>query len=197
MTGPRVHLFIDYQNVHLSAHERFAPLGTPFQQTQIHPALFADVVAARRTLAGLSGEPAEIHVFRGLPSPRKQPRIAAVAQAQAVEWSQDERVRMNLRALRYPRDWPRTPAQEKGVDVWLVCEFFEHAVEQRADVLILASCDSDLLPVLEKVRTRGKVRIEVVTWDKCSRLRFTDGASLWCTYLDAADFARSIDPRQY
>jgi uncharacterized LabA/DUF88 family protein len=197
LTGPRLHLFVDYQNVHLSAHERFVPRGTPFQETQIHPAMFADAIANRRVLAGLSGELVEIHVFRGVPNADRQQRLAAVNKAQASEWSRDPRVHMYQRPLRYPKSWPNTPAQEKGIDGWLMCEFFEHAVEQRADVLILASRDSDLLPVLEKVRTRGKVRIEVVTWDKCSRLRFTDGGSLWCTYLDAADFASSIDPRQY
>jgi uncharacterized LabA/DUF88 family protein len=161
---------MDYQNVHLSAHEQFLPKGTPYRQSQIDPVRFADVVAARRVEAGLAGEIAEIHVFRGSPNPERQQRLSSVTLTQASEWSRDPRVHMHLRQLRYPKNWPAARAQEKGIDVWLVCEFFEHAVEQRADVLILASRDSDLLPVLEKVRSRGKVRIEVVTWDKCSRL---------------------------
>ena len=39
------HMFIDYQNLHMSAHEQFARFHEPVYQSLVHPAKFADRVA--------------------------------------------------------------------------------------------------------------------------------------------------------
>ena len=45
---------------------------------------------------------------------------------------------------------------EKSVDVQIAIEIVLGAAEDRWDVLYLASCDSDLIPAIEYVRSKGK-----------------------------------------
>lgn len=128
---PRVHLFIDYQNVHLSVLEAFAPPGTPAQKVLIHPGAFGDQVMAERAARRRRGVLTEIHVYRGRPSPTRDPTLTSITDAQAAHWTRDPRVKMHRRPLRYPSDWPRQRAREKGVDVMLACDFVRHALERR------------------------------------------------------------------
>ena len=89
------------------------------------------------------------------------------------------------------------PAREKGVDVVLAIHFVRAAIENRADTLILASRDTDLVPAVEMAVEFGKVQIETCMWENCSRLRLGGGQSLWCTYLTGNDYLASKDRRQY
>jgi len=59
------------------------------------------------------------------------------------------------RPLRYPSDYPRQPAQEKGVDVHLAVDFVSGAFAGRFDVGVVMSTDTDLYPALEAVRRHG------------------------------------------
>lgn len=192
----RVQPFIDYQNVHLTVAEAFAPPGTPPEATLIHPGLFADALMNRRKRSGREGVLEQVHVYRGQPSSKHQGGAAARNKAQAAEWTRDRRVAMHTRPLRYPRSWPNDKAREKGVDVMLACDFVRAAIEQRADTLVMASRDTDLVPALEMAREQG-VNVEVATWTGCSRLRLPDHESLWCTFLDGQDYVASKDLRSY
>ncbi|WP_163376407.1 NYN domain-containing protein [Dietzia sp. Alg238-R159] len=204
---PSVHFFIDYQNLHLSVREAFnPPQGTPPDTYLIHPARFAEEVmkVRREVLPGLrtnawpaaaEEELTEIHVYRGQPDSTRQKMPASKNKAQAAEWTRDRRVTVHSRALRYPRDWPEERAREKGVDVMLACHFVRHAIEKRADTLILASRDTDLLPALEMARELG-VRVETAMWKDASRLRLK-GDPLWSTLLDIRGYLASKDTRQY
>jgi uncharacterized LabA/DUF88 family protein len=195
----RIHVFIDYQNLHLSGTETFAPMGTPPRDTLIHPAAFADRIMARRAEHHRpEGELAEVHVYRGQANPNHQPELAAATEAQAAHWTRDRRVRMHRRALDYPPGWPnsRRPVREKGVDVMLACDFVRHAIEHRADILILVSRDTDLLPAVEMVVDLGDVVVETAMWSGCSRLRMR-GRPLWCTLALGDDFVHSRDRRPY
>jgi hypothetical protein len=53
------------------------------------------------------------------------------------------------RDLRYPPDWPRQAAQEKGIDVALGVDFVVMVANRACDVGILFSSDTDLVPALE------------------------------------------------
>ncbi|MFW0148228.1 NYN domain-containing protein [Mycobacterium sp. smrl_JER01] len=196
MTQPRVDVFIDYQNLHLSAGEAFAPAGTPAHTYLIHPARFVDALMQRRLMYGRGGTVQNIHVYRGQPSSAKEPIPASRNKAQAAEWSRDRRVRMNTRTLRYPRNWPADKAKEKGVDVKLAVDFVRCALTTDADTLILASRDTDLVPALEMAIDLGKVQIEVAGWSLTSRLR-VPGKQLWCTSLSGAEYVSCKDPKQY
>ncbi|QZN86866.1 NYN domain-containing protein [Cellulomonas sp. C5510] len=191
---------MDYQNVHLSVGEAFAPPGTPPHTTLIHPGRFGDALMGRRAAKGLGGTLEQIHVYRGQPSSDREVEQAARNKAQSAEWSRDPRVRMYNRPLRYPRDWPRTRAREKGVDVRLAIDFVRAAIDKSADVLILASRDTDLMPAIETALDLGHARVEVFTWQGCSRLRLGreySARALWCTFMQGSDYVASKDPKQY
>ncbi len=63
--------------------------------------------------------------------------------------------------MKYPRDWPNQPAQEKGIDVALAIDFVRLAIQKRYDVGILVSRDTDLIPCLETVIELGLAHVEV------------------------------------
>lgn len=128
MSQVRVHMFIDYQNLHFSAGEAFAPAGTSPRDTLVHPGLFADQVMEVRDGLGKGGTLERIHVYRGQASPSKEKLLAAATEAQASHWSRDPRVIMHRRSLRYPRDWPDKPSREKGVDVMLAIDLVRCAL---------------------------------------------------------------------
>ena len=193
---PRVAIYMDYQNVHLSVAEAFAPPGTPPSATTLHPGQFGDAVMAARERSQRAGTLARVHVFRGQAISDREPRLAAITKAQAANWSRDRRVEMHSRPLRYPARWPSVPAREKGVDVMLATYFVRAALTGEADVLILASRDTDLVPAIEMAMTFGRAQIETCMWENCSRLRLP-GAQLWCTYLSGGDYLASKDRRQY
>ncbi len=196
----RVWLYIDYQNVHLSVREAFAPPGTPHHLTLIHPSKYGDALMARRKAKGRGGVLEQIHVYRGQPSSDREATSASRNKAQSAEWSRDPRLTMYNRPLRYPRNWPSIPAREKGVDVKLALDFVRAAVDGSADVLILASRDTDLVPALESASDLGKADLEVVTWSGCSRVRFGGSYSarpLWCTFMEGGDYVASKDPKPY
>ncbi|TXN29314.1 NYN domain-containing protein [Lacisediminihabitans profunda] len=195
------HLFIDYQNLHLSAHDRFGTLGAAVHQSLIHPGLFATALEKRRNeLVYEAVRIEKVHVFRGMPSNQNETVPASRNKAQKAEWTRDPRVVLYERPLRYPRAWPAEPAREKGVDVMLAITFIRAAMEKWADYLILASRDTDLLPALEIAHTIDGAHVEVAGWHGDSRLSFSGvkgGPRLWGTRLEEAEFKASKDPRRY
>src|SRR5690242_6416723 len=97
----RVAVFLDYQNVHLAAHEQFCRRGTPVHAALVHPLRAADRILKRRRRGG---ELTAVHLYRGRPNPEHQPTLAAVNDAQTMEWDRDARVRVVRRNLHY-RGW--------------------------------------------------------------------------------------------
>lgn len=199
MTPQTAHLFIDYQNLHISAHEMFAPLGSPQHLSLIHPGLFASrLELVRNAAVHVPVVITEVHVYRGQPSSQKDALAAARNKAQAAEWTRDRRVEVHSRTLRYPREGgaPR----EKGVDVMLAIDLVRCSISKSADVIILASRDTDLLPALEAAYDLDGSIVETASWRGNSRLRFSPNSGrrpLWSTLLDRHDFAASKDPRSY
>lgn len=192
------HLFIDYQNLHLSGHEIFAGMGTPLHESLIHPGLFADEVErVRNDRVHQQVKITAVHVYRGEPSNQQDPRASARNKAQAAQWTRDRRVTMHSRTLTYPRDGG--PPREKGVDVMLAVDLVRCSITKNADVLILASRDTDLLPALEAAYDLDSSIVETAGWTGKSRLRFRGGVrrQLWMTELEETHFKASLDGRQY
>lgn len=208
-----VAVIIDYQNIHLTAHDCFAPPGTPKHETLIHPLLFAEQVMKRRRaaltpqwIAGVSdlppiGELAHVAVYRGAPANQHDCVAYSRAQAQRSEWTRDPRVKVTYRTLRYQwdstvGDWSK---QEKGVDVLTALDAYRKAVQGTYDVVILASHDTDLIPVLETYNTdrnENSGRLETTGWQGCNRLKARE-VTTWDTRLDAKAFVLSRDRRNY
>lgn len=136
-------ILIDYQNIHLTAHNRFSDELTPRHHTLIHPLNFAHQVMAKRRIMQPHHVPSRLTrvvAYRGLPSNERESNAYRRSQAQRSEWTRDHRVEVIYRPLRYPSSWPDKPAQEKGVDVLLALEAVRLADRGQADFIILATC---------------------------------------------------------
>lgn len=199
-------VIVDYQNIHLSAHEQFCSAGIPKHQSLIHPLHFAKEVIHARGGARVGdvddASLTQVVAFRGLPSNLRQPAIYRRCLAQKSEWTRDPRVRVNYRSLRYRRgpdgNWT---AREKGIDILVALEVVKATESGSYDVVILATHDMDLEPALEYVLDSnavrmGKVRIETAGWTNCKRLQ-VPGRPMVHTALKAGHYARSRDRKVY
>ena len=111
---PRIAIFLDYQNIYFSALSVFQPTGVPHRRCYVDPVRVAHRIVAKRRLGG---ELTAVRVYRGRPSPDRQPEAARASDRQSSQWERDPRVTVVRRQLRYPKGWPVEPGQEKGVDV--------------------------------------------------------------------------------
>jgi uncharacterized LabA/DUF88 family protein len=177
-------LFLDSQNLHLTAHSRFQPPGTSLARTHLDPVRLARLLVAKRNTGGqLVG----VRIYRGDPDRGRQARAAAAARRQADAWARSPLVTVIRRPLRYPPGWPQVPPQEKGIDVALAVDYVRLALERAYDVGIIASRDSDLLPAIETVIDLRLARVEVASWANTSRLRLPDRNLPWCHHLGPVD----------
>ena len=117
---------------------------------------------------------------------------------QSAAWSQSA-VDVRWRLLSYPRDWPRSPPREKGVDVAIATDIVSLSLRGVCDVIVVASADTDLRPAIEEARLRTRVRIEVAAWwGEGSRQRLSIRASnLWCHWLRRDDYEQVRDDTDY
>ena len=201
-------VIVDYQNIHLTAHELFAPAGTPKHETLVHPLHFANQVVGERNnraiAARQAGKPAPpcvelaaVHVFRGMPSNKHNPTAYRRSMAQRSEWTRDRRVHVTYRTLRYLWD-SRVQgyvAAEKGIDVMLALDVVRAVREHVSDVVILATHDTDLEPALDEAMTGQGCLIESAGWDRARQLRTATWH--WHTVLRAESFVRSRDRKDY
>lgn len=179
----RVAVFIDWQNVYKAAREAFgyATFGDatwPNEFGNFSPYQLARVLAGGRG-RGPSAQLLRVEVHRGLPSSSRDPIGFAANRRQSEAWMRENRevVIPRLRPLRYPAT-EGAPPVEKGVDVNLALGAVEAVITNRADVAVLFSHDSDLLPAVETiVRLVGPDRVETASWKSSTfhqRLRTRD-----------------------
>ena len=182
----RIVVVIDYQNVHLTAHGLFVPERERWEAL-ISPMSFARS-AVRQRNANLRpgfphGELLRVHAFRGLPSSLYDPEQHRRASAQADQWRR-EGADVVLRDLKYDyqrqadgspatniygHKIPAGPGREKGVDVLVALTCLREAQRADVDVVILASRDTDLVPVLDVLIDMRRedpsvAKIETVAW---------------------------------
>lgn len=200
------HVVIDYQNIHLTAHGLWCAPGDAPHLCLIHPLQFANQIIAQRNLiqrlvAEAQGATyvdltlAGVHVFRGQPSNKNDPRNYARTQAQRAEWTKDRRVSVTYRPLKYYDDGS---VKEKGIDVHVALSLVTQAAQADAkgSVVILAAHDTDQEPALALARQLAGKRVETAGWHGARVLRVT-GEQIWHTKLDDQAFQRSIDRKQY
>jgi hypothetical protein len=168
VSSPRVKVavFYDWQNVYKTAREAFGWLAMPNEYGNFSPYQLARILAAGNG-RGSDGELVLVEIHRGLPS-QKHDRVGYAAnRRQAAAWSKEAPgiAVLKLRPLRYPRDYPREPAVEKGVDVNLALGAVEAVLTKRCDVAVIFSHDSDLMPVPETIaRVSGSSHVETASW---------------------------------
>ena len=105
------------------------------------------------------------------------------------------------RDLRYPRDWPRGQAQEKGIDVALAVDLVMTVRARECDIGIVFSSDTDLVPALEAVLSvrPGELPVcEIAAWAPGAgrpRSLAVRGVHLRRHLLAEADFRAVADSR--
>jgi uncharacterized LabA/DUF88 family protein len=177
----RVAVFIDWQNVYKTAREAFGLQATPNERGNFSPFKLARILAAGNG-RGAAGALLRVEVHRGLPSASKDPVGYGANRRQATAWAREggSIVVPRLRPLRYPppRAVDRVPV-EKGIDVQLALAVAETILTNAADLVILFTHDTDLLPAVEMVaRLKGPQRIETASWSSrtfAQRLREVPG----------------------
>lgn len=200
VAGSAVTVFIDYQNLHMSAHEMWCAFGSPPESCLPHPVKVAEEIVANRAPGGTL---TAIHVYRGRPDPRKEPRLTQATDRQTQAWLNDDpRLNVHRRPLRYPRDFGKPGCverpREKGVDVQLAVDVVRMAIEREFEVGIVCTRDTDLLPAIEYVMQANGPHIEVATWAGATKLKASHrGKRLWCHELSEVQWGRSIDRRAY
>lgn len=193
-----VAVFLDYQNVHLTAHGLFGRLGAPPQESLINPLLVSLRILEKRRPPS---ELASVQVYRGRPNPEHHPIPTAANDAQTAAWERDPRVRVFRRDLNY-RGWPDHPPREKGVDVALAVGLIEGSMLAEFDVAVVFSNDTDLLPAVEMAFRRTPAPIEVASWVGAKPLWFPDQLAQrrylpYCHFLNEEDFYGSLDHGHY
>lgn len=192
-------VFIDYQNTYRGARDAFFPESASGRDGQIHPLALARVIARARNENGIETELAQVRVYRGMPHGRRDPRGYGACSRQKDRWEKSGVV-VVTRPLRYPASWPDSPAEEKGVDVHLAIDYVAMAMREKYDVGVLVSCDTDLRPALEVVRTLHR-RVEVAAWraddGRSPRLDLPGGSRIWCHWLSLDAYNRCADPTDY
>jgi hypothetical protein len=159
-----------------------------------------------------------VDVFRGEPSPDHEPKAYARNQSQKAYWERDKRVRVTLRPLKYRYQYdsggrpvrdpvsgikiPAGPPSEKGVDVLCALALVRHALREDADLVILASLDSDLVPAVDEVLSLGTAKVETFSWyvpgENTYELRPSDRSQrIWNTRLTEVNFLNCIDRNKY
>lgn len=213
---------MDYQNVHLTAHDLFD--STRFMakhESLVDPLLFAQRLLEARNRAQEAGRPPavlrRVLVYRGMPTAEHDPAMYARSQAQRAQWERDRRIEVTLRPLKYDyeRDANGRPAtgpdgkrivrgkREKGIDVLCALAVVRESVRDDVDLVILASHDSDLEPALDEALDVGRAKVETFTWydreqpHRSRQLRPGSGRRLWNTRLTENEFRRCWDPTDY
>jgi len=217
----RATVVIDYQNVHLTAHDVFAEPGEERHETLIHPLHFANALLTERNSRQREGFPhAELQrvlVYRGQPSSEHEPVQFSRTDAQRARWSNaDPRVQVHYRPLRYPirrtGDYSTATGyatvmvgrpQEKGIDVLCALAMVREAGLEDVDLVVLASHDTDLEPSLDAALDLGTAVVETCQWwnpgvRRTKQLKpIGDGRRVWNTRLGASVFDRSRDRHVY
>ena len=199
-TSLRLALFIDAQNSYRNARECFFGGGRSGVGGQFSPMALGHLIASRGGPRGIACTLSDVRVYSGRPVSNKDRRSYVAHRRQSLRWSLDGAT-VITRDLRYPRTWPIEPAQEKGIDVALSIDFVTLAVDGKYDVGVIMSTDTDLRPALEFVHNRapGHLHVAVAAWGagKGDRRLSLPGTSVWCHWLNLADYNAVADPTRY
>lgn len=195
MTTPqRLVLFIDYQNAYRRARDVFFPNPQSGRDGHLKPMELGRLIEGRGGPGGTSYALREVRVYSGRPDPQRDWRTFSAHRKQSQRWQQDGATIIE-RELRYPQGRP----QEKGIDVALAIDFVRLAIAGDYDIGVIMSTDNDLVPALEAVRDHGPsgCRVEVAAWGAKGKDQRLSLPSLWCHWLDQADYNTVADLTRY
>jgi uncharacterized LabA/DUF88 family protein len=163
----RVAVFIDWQNCYHLARQAFHDENDPSRYGNVRPKAFAELLVEK---GDARDELVHIGIYRGEPDPRKDPQTHAAHMRMRQAWQGEcgDLVQIRTRPLRYPPARPLSDAEEKGVDVQLAIDAMLMGARNEFDLAILATADTDLLPVVEGLTAlrmaTGQPDVAVVGW---------------------------------
>jgi uncharacterized LabA/DUF88 family protein len=148
--------FMNVSNYYHYEHGRKANLTfTGFQEFIRHK------VAEKEQRDGNFCQIVESHFFRG----RFSLKAAKAANALESDRYIDQLLMWaGIVSHYYPMNEAKSPAEEKGIDVWLALEAYDLAVHKRFDVLVLFAGDQDFVPLARKVNGIG-TRVMLIAMD--------------------------------
>lgn len=224
-TLQRVAIVIDYQNVHMTAHDVFMP-AEPIHKALIDPYRFSKrLIEIKNEDIKISNDQkglelpmcklSRIEVFRGIPVPEADNNGYRRNLLQKNRWEKEACINnidlhITYRSLKYRTRIENGhthinstfPPQEKGIDVLCALALTRLARAGSYDCVILASRDTDLSPALDEAHRSG-TRVEAVKWYSPSA-SYTRGNisvnktwKLWTTSMGEVDFRVCIDPYDY
>jgi hypothetical protein len=143
-------------------------------------------------------------VYCGIAERRKDLKTFLARTKQIAVW-QPAGVSVFARPLRYPVGWTlggTIKAEEKGIDVKLSIDAVMMAVAGKYDVAIVASADSDLVPVaealLELKATSNGPAVEGIAWRGAGyQKKLGLGGKATITYCWITDYASIEDSTDY
>ncbi|MDQ2743321.1 MAG: NYN domain-containing protein [Chloroflexota bacterium] len=201
-TSQAVVVFLDYQNLYMSARETFYPPRQPgdpplpWIEGQFDPLKLAQRIVAR-ALTTNPRHMKQVRIYRG------EPRFGVASKAfnkQVLSWKQSPLVEVVSRPVRRQ---PSGKTEEKGIDVRLTVDFISMAITRQYDIGILMSEDTDLVPAIEAALALPPatgVICEVAAWKPMNgyaRRLNVPGTSLWCHFMSEADYRTVADPTDY
>lgn len=195
----RVTVFIDAQNMYRSARRAFFDETVYHVNGQFNPKSLSELIV-QSGRADADRVLTEVRVYTGRPDATKQAKAYSAHMKNCAAW-QANGVHVTARGLRYPRNWPRESAREKGIDVALTIDFVTMAIDDKYDVGVLVSVDTDMTPALEYVAKHpslGKT-VEVAAWrsDRARGRLGVKGLNVWCHWLDFAAYDSVADLTDY
>ena len=196
----RVVVYVDAQNTYKGARDAFFPGRAHFTLGQIDPIKLGRLLI-QRPVPGGDRELKQVRMYSGRPDARKQPKANRAHLLQCAAW-ESAGVYVLGRPLRYPRDFPQSKPQEKGVDVELAIDLVTHSISRHFDVAIVFSTDRDLRPALEWVARQSTTgpRVELTAWRSPTsnrRIPVDAPVDVRCHWLDRADYEAVHDPTDY
>jgi uncharacterized LabA/DUF88 family protein len=200
--GKKIVVFIDESNVYKDARRCFFNNEGPSSNGRIKPMRYAMLLADLQPL-GTSEERElkEVRAYGGVPNRHMDLQTYSAHRRQMAEWERRD-VQPIMRPLRYPADWPKSPAEQKGVDVQIALDVVVMGLKNEYDIAIIASTDTDLKPAIEGCHELGiadTCEIEVAAWrheTERKRIEVKD-KHLWCHFLNRDDYDVCHDPKDY
>jgi uncharacterized LabA/DUF88 family protein len=195
-------VFIDAQNLYNDARRAFHRRVDPATRGQVDPMRLGRMLVAKQPHGAAVGRRLkEVRVYRGRPESSKEPQTYGAHMRQCDAWEKAGAT-VIARPLRYPRDWPESPAEEKGIDVQIAIDMVTMSMRGELDVAVLVSTDTDLRPVLEaffllpfeEPKTIEVAAFRTPTFSKSLRV---PERHVWVHFLEGDDYQEIRDTRDY
>ena len=114
MQPEKLVVFIDDKNIYKGARHAFFDDSYPHYYGQINPAELAKLICSRPP-AGVTRLVRQVRMYSGSPDSSKEPKAYAAHTKQCAAWRKLG-VEVITRTLKYLDDWPKSKAEQKGMD---------------------------------------------------------------------------------